>query len=546
MHFLSITKLQFPLRIVALGGLSLTLLLGACSTEDDLIEERNADNPPLAGDPPLSGTPGTADFTKYVALGNSLTAGFMDGALYNSGQQNAFPAILAQQFRIDGVGGGDFNVPDINADNGYNTSANSPGQPGPVAGRFVLNLNTESIETTVGELITPYAGDRATLNSFGVPGIRAIDAVVPGYAQANPFFGRFASAPNASLLGDAARAQGTFFTVWLGSNDVLAWALSGGSAPDGEVDPAAQATNPATLTSVASFTEAYQAIISSMLATPEAKGVAINLPPITLLPFFRAVGYNPIPLEQPQADALNEGYVSYNQGLDAAVALQLITAEEAARRKISFAASTSNPVVMLDEDLTETDISAALGLPPGSQVLPKLRQAVETDLLLLSVSPLLGNEQRENGGPYGLQDPLTDQYVLTLNEQATLITRLATFNGIINAIVGSTGGRVALLDVNPVFADIAGLDDTQAAQLGMSPEAQAAADQTRGLVVDGVVLDPSFRPDGIFSVDGIHPNPKGHAVVANEIIRVINGAFDATIPLVDTTPYRTILTPPPM
>ncbi len=59
------------------------------------------------------------------------------------------------------------------------------------------------------------------LNGFGVPGIRAIDAVVPGYAQANPFFGRFASAPDASLLGDAARAQGTFFTVWLGSNDVL-------------------------------------------------------------------------------------------------------------------------------------------------------------------------------------------------------------------------------------------------------------------------------------------------------------------------------------
>ncbi len=59
-------------------------------------------------------------------------------------------------------------------------------------------------------------------------------------------------------------------------------------------------------------------------------------------------------------------------------------------------------------------------------------------------------------------------------------------------------------------------------------------------------FDITFLPDGIFSVDGIHPNPKGHAVVANEIIKVINSSFDATIPLVDTTPYRTILTPPPM
>ena len=258
------------------------------------------------------------------------------------------------------------------------------------------------------------------------------------------------------------------------------------------------------------------------------------------------MGYNPVPLDEANATALSTGYASYNQGLDGAVALGQITAEEAARRKISFAASTNNPVVIVDEDLSEIDLSATQQLPAGSIVLPKLRQTVETDLLLLSVSPLLGQEQREGGGPYGLQDPVTDQYVLTLNEQVTLITRLATFNAIISGIVASTDDRVALLDVNPVFADIAGLSPTQAAQLAMSPEAQAAADGVQGIVVDGVVLAPSFLPNGIFSVDGIHPNPKGHAVVANEIIKVINEEFDATIPSVDTTPFRTILAPPPM
>lgn len=532
--------------IAAIGGLCAALLLGACSTEDDLIEERNADNPQPIVEPPPSGTSGTADFTKYVALGNSLTAGFMDGALYNSGQQNAFPAILAQQFQVEGVGGGAFSLPDINSQNGFNTSLNDGSQPGTIFGRFVLNLITQSIEPTVGEPITPYAGDRAQLNSFGVPGVRAIDAGVPGYGQANPFFGRFASAPTASLLDDAAQAQGTFFTVWLGSNDVLGWALSGGSAPDGEADPEAQSTNSATLTSVASFTEAYQGIIANMLTTPETKGVAINIPPVTLLPFFRAVGYNPIPLNEANAAALNGGYAQYNQGLDGAVALQQITAEEAARRKINFSAAPNNSVVIIDEDLSDIDLSITQGLPPGSIVLPKLRQTEDTDLLLLPLANLLGEEQTEGAGPYGLQDAVTDQYVLTLNEQVTLITRLATFNGIINGIVASTEGRVALLDVNPLFADAFGLSNVQAAQLAMSPEAIAAADGTQGLVVDGVVLTPTFFPNGIFSVDGIHPNPKGHAVVANEIIRVINESFDATIPRVDTTPYRTILAPPLM
>ena len=73
-----------------------------------------------------------------------------------------------------------------------------------------------------------------------------------------------------------------------------------------------------------------------------------------------------------------------------------------------------------------------------------------------------------------------------------------------------------------------------------------AADGVLGIRADGATLYPTFRPDGIFSTDGIHPNPKGHALVAKEVVRVINEAFGATIPDVDTNPYRTILTPSPL
>ena len=40
---------------------------------------------------------GSVDMTKIVSVGNSLTAGFMDNALYAAGQTNSFPAILAKQ-----------------------------------------------------------------------------------------------------------------------------------------------------------------------------------------------------------------------------------------------------------------------------------------------------------------------------------------------------------------------------------------------------------------------------------------------------------------
>jgi len=40
---------------------------------------------------------GSANFTKYVAIGDSLTAGFMSGSLYRSAQVNSYPALIHRQ-----------------------------------------------------------------------------------------------------------------------------------------------------------------------------------------------------------------------------------------------------------------------------------------------------------------------------------------------------------------------------------------------------------------------------------------------------------------
>ena len=39
------------------------------------------------------------DLSRYVAIGDSITAGYADGALYFDGQKNAYPNILAAQFK---------------------------------------------------------------------------------------------------------------------------------------------------------------------------------------------------------------------------------------------------------------------------------------------------------------------------------------------------------------------------------------------------------------------------------------------------------------
>src|SRR6218665_1512577 len=54
-------------------------------------------------------TSGEANFSKYVSLGNSLTSGYRDGALYIDGQNESYPSMLAAQMKL--AGGGEFKQP---------------------------------------------------------------------------------------------------------------------------------------------------------------------------------------------------------------------------------------------------------------------------------------------------------------------------------------------------------------------------------------------------------------------------------------------------
>ena len=84
----------------------ITILVGSCKQEPIIPEALVPIIPEV-----ITPTKGSADFTKFVAIGNSLTAGYQAGALFNEGQQNSLAAILAKQFST--VGGGAFNQPDI-------------------------------------------------------------------------------------------------------------------------------------------------------------------------------------------------------------------------------------------------------------------------------------------------------------------------------------------------------------------------------------------------------------------------------------------------
>ncbi len=526
-------KNTYNLLVLVLG---VVVMLGACSTEDDLIQQRKDDNP-LVSDPDPTGMPGSADFSKYIAIGNSLTAGYMDGALYDDGQINCFPNILATQFRINGVGGGDFNQPNINSVKGFNTIVTNPDpDTGDVFGRFELDLTipgpVASVATLEDQIAlgTPYSGP--ALNNFGAPGILLGQLLTPatGGPMAanplfNPYYARFASNPGTStILQDALAAQPTFFTLWIGNNDVLGYAISG-------------ASNDAIFTSSAAFDVQYNTVVDGLLDNSQAKGVLISIPPVLALPFFRAVPFNAVPLDDATATTLNGAFTGFNAALDGLAGGALISADEANRRKVSFAAG-SNPIFIFDEDLEDLgpkfDILVGLGAITSAQrtalePFVQARPATSTDLVLLTAATAIGvdlNPAAPGTALNGISVPIGDEFILTPEEQLAINARSVDFNTTI-AVAAAGSDRLALYDTNApdgAFFDLFGISDGAI-----------------GVEIGGFNYQPDFTPNGLFSTDAIHPNPKGHAVVANEVIKVINATFGASVPQVDIVPFRTVL-----
>ena len=463
---------------------------------DDLIEEL------------VEYTSGTADFTHYVAIGNSLTAGFTDGALFMAGQQNSLANILAQQFAL--AGGGDFTQPLMSGNTGGLLLGGTPIQEprlyfnGSGPARLAATPTTE----VTSKLTGPF-------NNMGVPGAKSFHLAAPGYGnvagvatgQANPYFARFASSANATVIGDAIAQEPTFFSLWIGNNDVLSYATSGGDGvyQKDNLDPSTYGGNDITNPNV--FAQVYSGLVAGLVASG-ADGVVANIPNVTTIPYFTTVPHNPVPLDAATAGALGQGFLQYNGGLQAALAGGMITEEEAAERTITFTEGR-NAVVIVDENLTNL---SALGIP-------SYRQATSNDLIVLTASSFIGTTVGDNAQMInGVTVPLGDKWVLTPTEQADVLEATTAFNQTIKSVAEANG--LAFVDVNAIMNEI--------------------ATAANGVPFDEYFMNARLVFGGAFSLDGVHPTGRGYAFIANKFIEAINATYGSNLPPVRAAGYTTL------
>lgn len=350
---------------------------------------------------------GSLDISKYVSVGNSITAGFADAALYYDGQLVSYPNLIAGQFKL--MGGGDFTQPLVPAGSvGIGSSLNA---------RSVLGYKTDCKGvTSLSPLALSASGDisifttsiaaQGPFNNMGIPGAKAITTVYPGYGNPsnglgkyNPFFTRMLNSSeyaSASMLSKAAAQNPTFFSLFIGSNDVLGYSLSGGASD--AITPSAGAPG-------VGFDASIDAIINTLTASG-AKGVVGNVPDVTSIPYFTTIPYNGLTLDATQAAQLTAAYsplgITFNAG--------------------------SNPFMIQD--------AAA----PGG-----VRKAKSTELILLTTP----QDSLKCAG-WGSQKPLGNQYVLTETEIAAIQAAVSAYNNKLKMTADAKG--LAFVDVNGFLA----------------------------------------------------------------------------------------------
>jgi lysophospholipase L1-like esterase len=459
---------------------------------------------------------GTADFTRTVALGNSLTAGIQGYALSRVGQEYSIPEILAKQFAL--VGGGEFSTPLLSGEAGTKGAGVDPNRfsQGILLPSLGFVSNTDCRGTTSsgpGLSSAPYAFNLAGAidptgqvdasgfynidktqgkyyNNVGVSGARLIHLNFPSYASANPYFGRFALGANQTMLSYAMNVNATFFTLFIGGNDVLGYATSGG-------DEGGDA-----ITDAATFAALYAQTVDS-LTKNGAKGAVSNIPSITSIPYFNTVPANVIQLSGPNTALLNAAYANYNALIEGYRVATVITDEEAALRTISFA-DGANYMLTSDPNLS------ALTNPTNGQPVPKLRQLKAGELVTLT----LPQDSLKCAG-WGTQKPVPGQFVLLSHEIENIDNAVNSYNSSIKSIADAKG--LAFVDANSKLK-----------------EAQS------GLKFNGTTFTTEYVKGGSFSLDGIHPSTRGYAIIANTFIEAINKAYNANVPQVNVNNYPTL------
>lgn len=435
---------------------------------------------------PSGPTPGLGGVTvtKYVAVGNSLTAGYQSNGLYESAQIYSYPNMIAQQLAKAGAVTDTFQQP----------LYSDPGIPDPATGkaqRYEIISFADPLSPVIGPKgLAPGSPTKTYVprpyDNLGIPGIP-----LAGFMDTS---GTYQSAPlgrdailrwttNAALGKSVFRQVATLkamgkapeiVTFWLGANDVLGFATTGGTKP----------TSP---TSGSIFAFLYKQALDTLRATlPNAKILVATIPDVRAIPFFTTVGPK-------MAAGIPAGlYLRYQKHGNSGPAFDSTRLTE-----------SGAPLITLKASAYALLIGQKTGKWYKDNTYPALPAGIDTN---------------QSFG-FHPQNPWPDALALDADEQTNAINYVYSFNATIQS--------VAALDKADVFDAYSFFNGVKA----------------NGYSIAGEKYTADYISGGLFSLDGVHPSSRGYAIVANEFIKIMNSKYGMSVPYVDISKIPGIPSP---
>jgi len=449
-------------------------------------------NPTIEAPTPSAGS---ADLSRYIAVGNSLTAGRSDDGFTRAMQEKSYPNLMAKQF--EAVGGGVFKQPLASEGTGS----------GPLlveelgtneCGGLAISLNNYATANDWADNVA----DQGPFNNLGVSYMRVQDVFQPNFHEAitnlcPTCFDRMVEDPSKSYVEIVAEAvtaiQPTFFTNWLGVSDAILYGATGGGyvdtlilGPISQVDVTAPPITPIIPISE-TFRINYNAVLDTIMKNGPIDGLLTTIPDVTTLPFFTTVASN------------------------------LLTDEEKASPEQNLLQLTST---------ADCETRIPIWYKKTSDIAPSIHDtlmAKEGDYIVQLASLYLGKPVDLGNGeivPFGFDKraPLHNSYVLDASEAQVVQEGTIMMNGIIEEIAAER--NLGLVDMYAFFNEL-----------------------QEGMPFEGIDMSSVLVSGGAFSLDGLHPCDRGYAIIANAYIEAINERFDANILTINITQYPCVVVP---
>ncbi|MCC3152642.1 hypothetical protein Q3A66_06510 [Hymenobacter sp. BT770] len=461
-----------PLRRTGLVAVA-ALMLNACAPAQD------------------TPTPTTSvNVSRYVAVGDSYTAGVSAGGLTRTSQEYSFPNLIARQLQgasanaaftqpllEAGTGSGYFDLVDYPA-SGIPRTRRIAGQ---AVRRTVINPTACGGPDTV-RLLERSKTASALPQNLGVPGLLLSQIETAGLGNEtkatpggafNPYFERLLPAADSRTYLQAvtdAAATATFFTYFQGLDDLLPYVRSGGEC------------GPFPNTSLTNLMKANARKVLDRLRAGGQPGIIAKLPALNTLPLLRL-----------------------GKGLQLQARLQALNNDKALLY-------IEDPINLGPaQPITDDDYVLATAIPRVGKLTPVL---VGTTTLMLPYgrdarNPLRDADVLDNFQELQRAKSVLDAYNNELENLAHNVYRLPE--------VDITNHRSALDLDGILFNNVADI-----------------------ISVNGVVYSSEPVRGNFFSLDYYSLTPRGNGLVANAFISAINKAYRANIPAVDVNNLPTV------